>query len=132
MLAPMRVYVLLFNPRTENEGIHSVRVGDRDKIFMFKSEDDATRYALMLEAQDFPVPVVEEMPEDEVIEFCNSQGFDYEVLEEGMLVLPPEGNLESTDWQADGANDPSSESSPESSPETSDLDRIRRQLEGLL
>jgi len=121
MLAPMRVYVLLFNPRTENEGIHSVRVGDRDKILIFKSEDDATRYALMLEAQDFPVPVVEAMPEDEVIEFCNSLGFEYELLEEGVLVLPPDSNLESTDWQPD---------SP--STDVSDLDRIRRQLEGLL
>lgn len=121
MLAPMRVYVLLFNPRTENAGIHSMRVGDRDKILMFKSEDDATRYALMLEAQDFPVPEVEEMAEDEVIEFCASQGFDYEVMEEGVLVLPPEMNLDSTDWQPEG-----------SPPEVSDLDRIRRQLEGLL
>jgi len=124
MLAPMRVYVLLFNPRTENAGIHSMRVGDRDKILMFKSEDDATRYALMLEAQDFPVPVVEEMAEDEVIEFCASQGFDYELLEEGVLVLPPETNLDSTDWQPDI---PKAETS-----EISDLDRIRRQLEGLL
>lgn len=122
MLAPMRVYVLLFNPRTENEGIHSVRVGDRDKILIFKSEDDATRYALMLEAQDFPVPVVEEIGEDEVIEFCNSQGFEYELLEEGVLVLPPDSNLDSTDWQPD---------SPPTT-EISDLDRIRRQLEGLL
>lgn len=98
-----------------------MRVGDRDKILMFKSEDDATRYALMLEAQDFPVPVVEEMPEDEVIEFCTSQGFDYEIMEEGVLVLPPEMNLESTDWEPERPN-----------PEVSDLDRIRRQLEGLL
>jgi hypothetical protein len=38
-----------------------------------------------------------------------------------MLAMPPENNLEATDWQ------------PESrEPEISDLDRIRRQLEGLL
>jgi hypothetical protein len=65
MTTPMRVFVLLFNARTENEGIHTVRVGDaegslpgvgRNQVLMFESEDDATRFALMLEAQDFLPP----------------------------------------------------------------------------
>ena len=42
----MRVFVLLFNPGTENEGIHTLTVGDRNIVLMFESEDDATRYAL--------------------------------------------------------------------------------------
>ncbi len=53
MITPMRVFVLIFNAGTDNEGIHTIRVGDRNKILMFESEDDALRFALMLEAQDF-------------------------------------------------------------------------------
>ena len=49
----MRVFVLLFNARTENEGIHTIQQGDLQKVLAFESEDDATRFALMLEAQDF-------------------------------------------------------------------------------
>jgi len=30
--------------------------GRRNQVLMFASEDDATRFALMLEAQDFPPP----------------------------------------------------------------------------
>ena len=53
----MRVFVLLFNARTENEGIHTIQLGDRNKVLMFESEDDATRFGVMLEAQDFPNPL---------------------------------------------------------------------------
>jgi len=124
MVAPKRVFVLLFNARTENEGIHTIRIGDRNKVLMFESEDDATRFAIMLEAQDFPEATVEEVDADEIEEFCEGADYDSEFIEAGMLAMPPESNVEETDWQA--------EAKEIKEPEISDLDRIRRQLEGLL
>ena len=124
MVAPKRVFVLLFNARTENEGIHTIRIGDRNKVLMFESEDDATRFGVMLEAQDFPEATVEEMDVEEIEEFCSDADYDSELIEEGMLALPPEVNVEETDWQA--------EAKEVKEPEISDLERIRRQLEGLL
>jgi len=124
MITPMRVFVLLFNARTENEGIHTIQVGDRNKILMFESEDDATRFAVMLEAQDFPTATVEAMDAEEIKEFCETADYDWEVIPEGALALPPENNLEQTDWELD-------ESEPEDLAD-SDLDSIRRKLEGLL
>lgn len=124
MVAPKRVFVLLFNAGTENEGIHSLKVGDRNVVLMFVSEDDATRFALMLEAQDFPTATVEEIEAEEIEEFCRDAGYDCQLVEEGMLAMPPETNVEQTDWQADADR--------VKEPEMSDLDRIRRQLEGLL
>ena len=121
----MRVYILLFNARTDNEGIHTVQMGDRYKILMFESEDDATRYALMLEAQDFLSPTVEAIDSEEVEEFCRDAGYDWEIIEAGMLAIPPEKNVEETDWDAQTSQKESEISSAE-------LDRIRRQLEGLL
>lgn len=60
----MKVYVLLFNARQENEGIHTIRLGtpqggERNIVMMFESQDDAERYAMLLEAQDFHVPTAE-------------------------------------------------------------------------
>lgn len=124
MIAPKRVFVLLFNARTDNEGIHTIRVGDRNTVLMFESEDDATRFALMLEAQDFPEATVEAIGSDEIEEFCRRCDYSSELIETGRLELPPEANVEQTDWQAEA--DESEE------PEMSDLERIRRQLEGLL
>jgi hypothetical protein len=130
----MRVFVLLFNPRTENEGIHTLTIGDRNVVLMFESEDDATRYALLLEAQDFATPAVEEFDSEEIEEFCQGAGYGCKLVPEGTLAVPPETNVDQTDWQPKARS-----SAPDIASDTDDaefssseLDRIRRQLEGLL
>jgi hypothetical protein len=131
----MRVYILLYNAGTENEGIHTLQTGDRNIILMFESEDDAIRYALLLEAQDFPSPTVEEINSIEIEEFCRDSGYDYKIVDAGMLEIPPEHNLDSPDWSPEGKRNydygykESTESDSEMSKE--ELDRIRRQFEGL-
>jgi hypothetical protein len=134
----MRVFVLIFNAGTTNEGIHSIRTGDRNKIMMFESEDDATRFALMLEAQDFPTPTVEGMDDQEIIEFCKSANYDWEIVpaDSSTVVTPPELNVDETDWKPEGNtqsnyDNDSTESEVQEIPD-SELDTIRRRLEGLL
>jgi Protein of unknown function (DUF3110) len=134
----MRVFVLLFNARTENEGIHTLKMGDRNIVLMFESEDDATRYALMLEAQDFSSPVVEALDSEEIEDFCKDSEYECKIVPEGTLELPPETNLEETDWQVEGSPDrPSAKPSNKPSDEPaefsdSELNQLRRRLEGLL
>lgn len=142
MITPMRIFVLIFNANTENEGIHTVRVGDRNKILMFESQDDALRFALMLEAQDFPIPTVEAIDAEEIKEFCESANYDWEIIPENSdLIMPPEINVEETDWQIDAENEETDESAfdaeqvpraEETEFSDSELDDIRRKLEGLL
>ncbi|AUT02381.1 hypothetical protein CLI64_19390 [Nostoc sp. CENA543] len=142
MITPMRVFVLIFNANTENEGIHTIQVGDRNKILMFESQDDAIRFALMLEAQDFPTPTVETMDAEEIKEFCESADYDWEIIPENSdLVIPPEINVEETDWQPDGQYDDNYEDgldfddvppAEETEFSAAELEKIRRKLEGLL
>jgi hypothetical protein len=140
MITPMRVFVLLFNARTENEGIHTIQVGDRNKVLMFESEDDAARFALMLEAQDFPPATLEAFDSEELKEFCQSADYDWEIVPtDSALAIPPEVNVEQTDWKAESEEDVASETLPrnQESPEKpelsdSELESIRRKLEGLL
>jgi len=126
----MRVFVLLFNARTENEGIHTLKVGDRDIVLMFESEDDAARFALMLEAQDFGTPSVERFDQEEIEEFCQSANYECQAVPTGTLALPPESQVERTDWQPGEKPLQSDEDTPEFSP--SELELLRRRLEGLL
>lgn len=122
----MRVYVLLFNAGTENEGIHTIQVGDRNTVLMFEEEDDATRFGVLLEAQDFPSPSVEEIEEEEIKEFCRSVQYEWQLVRSGELAVPPEHNVEQTDWQEDQKPSEASDFSND------ELDSIRRRLEGLL
>lgn len=127
----MRVFILLFNVGTANEGIHTIQMGDRNRVLMFESEDDAMRYALLLEAQDFPPASVEAIESEEVEEFCRSADYDWQLVEAGMLAIPPENNVEQTDWER-GAPPPLTTTESDAEMSQSELDRIRRQLEGLL
>ncbi|GAB4138004.1 MAG: DUF3110 domain-containing protein [Cyanobacteria bacterium J069] len=134
----MQVYVLLFNAGTENEGIHTLKLqeGDRNVVLMFESEDDATRYGLMLEAQDFLSPTVESFESEDIDAFCEESRCECVLVPEGTLAMPPETNLEETDWNPDEARSPespspASDTAPDGLSDT-ELERIRRQLEGLL
>jgi hypothetical protein len=130
----MRVYVLLFNAGTDNEGIHTLKRKDdgQNVVLMFESEDDATRFGVMLEAQDFMTPSIECLDSEEIEAFCEDVGYECAFVPEGTLALPPEENAEKLDWTIDQSPEEKSEPEPESGFSSSDLDAIRRRLEGLL
>jgi hypothetical protein len=132
----MRVFILLFNAGTDNEGVHSIQIGDRNVILMFEAEDDATRYALLLEAQDFPIPDVVEIDTDDIEEL----DYHWQLVPAGLvpegdlerfLLFPPEQTVAETDWSVDA---PPEKEIPTEPQEMSDaeLERMRRKLEGLL
>jgi hypothetical protein len=123
----MSVFVLLFNARTDNEGIYSTQVGDRNVILMFEQEDDAVRYADQLEAEDFPKPTVEGIDPEEIEEFCQDSDYDFILVTSEMLVTPPTQNMEETDWQPDDRRKSRSEDE-----DSIDLEAIRKRLERLL
>jgi hypothetical protein len=130
----MLVYILLYNVGTDNEGIHTLQTAERNLVLMFESEDDAIRYGLMLEAQDFPCPSVEKIDSEEIEEFCLSAGYDCKIVEAGTLAIPPEYSVNETDWNMEGDYSPENNINEESTGEMSsqELDYIRRQLEKLL
>lgn len=133
----MRVYVLLYNPGTESEGIHSLQLGNRNLILMFECADDAERYALLLEAQDFRLPTVVDIDAKEVEEFCQAAGYECHLVPKGfvptndverLFLAPPERNVAETDWEIENRVPPAAEAEFSES----ELNRLRQQLENLL
>lgn len=127
----MQVFVLLFNAGSSNEGIHTLKIGDRNIVLMFEDQDDAVRYSLMLEAQDFGSPTVEGFDHSEIEEFCQGAGYECKQVPAGTLEVPPEINEPSPDWKPGDPPVTKSES-PANEFSTDELERIRRRLEGLL
>ncbi|MGC9524263.1 MAG: DUF3110 domain-containing protein [Limnospira sp.] len=127
----MKVYVLLFNAGTENEGIHTIQMGDRNKVLMFEEEEDATRFGGLLEAQDFPSPSIEMIDDEEIKEFCRSVDYDWELVPSGALAIPPENNAERLEWETDPAKKEARFEEEASEFDPDELDSIRRRLEGL-
>ncbi|MGF1601524.1 MAG: DUF3110 domain-containing protein [Thermosynechococcaceae cyanobacterium] len=127
----MEVFVLLFNVGTDNEGIHTLKVNPpngEDIVLAFEEEDDATSFAVLLEAQDFLEPTVEPITEEELKSICEQSGLGYEFVPKGKLKMPPEQNMEETLWDVDGQSEPVASNAPPQD----NLDDIRRQLERLM
>lgn len=139
----MIVYVVLFNVGTENEGIHSIRIGDQHQVLMFEEEDDATRFGILLEAQDSPPPTVEGIEREEIEEICKDAGYEAVLVPKGELVTPVENMVDETTWDPEADSSESAlesrkneiekkEVTKERSAADEEMDRIRRQLENLL
>ena len=127
----MKIFVLLYNPNTDNEGIHSIELNGRTIVLMFEDKDDAERYVGLLEAQDFPTPSIELVDLNEIKDFCNkcdyetrtvTKNFIPKTLEDRLLITPPQKNLEVDNWDNEQIKSDQSE----------DLDSIRENLEKLL
>ena len=124
----MKIFVLLYNPNTDNEGIHSIELKGRTIVLMFEEKDDAERYVGLLEAQDFPTPSIESVDLEEIKEFCNrcdyetrivTKDFVPKTLEDRLLLTPPQKNLEVDNWEDKNNNN-------------DNFDLIRENLEKLL
>ena len=74
----------------ENEGAYSVQNDDGDHVlYLFQQEDDATRYAMLLEDQDYPEMHVIEVEPEMMIGVCEDHGYGYTVITPNDIVIPP-------------------------------------------
>jgi hypothetical protein len=91
------------------------------------------------------VPTVEELLAEEIEEFCTAANYEAKLIpigfvpqsaEERIFLSPPVTNTEKTDWSEDREADTDDRPVPESDADeavvSSELDEIRRRLEGLL
>lgn len=101
------VYILLFGVGAfETEGIYSMRAVMNndglpiDTIIAFESQEDAERYAGLLEAaMSRHVPKVGPIDSKELLDFCSDSGYNCRLEPSGTLLMPPEYNVGMTDWE---------------------------------
>lgn len=61
-------------------------------LFLFAEEDDATRYALMLEDQEDKGMDVVEVDDDLAIKTCKMYNYRYAVIKPEDIVIPPKND----------------------------------------
>ena len=85
------MYLLTLNSRRD-DGAYAVQDSDGDKVlFLFEEEDDAVRYAMMLEdnlEQEKDMQVIE-VEDDLAIKTCSMYNYKYAVITPDDLVIPP-------------------------------------------
>jgi len=84
------MFILTIDGR-ETEGAYAVLDEDGDHIlYIFEEEDDAMRFAMMLEEQNFPEMNVIEVDDDLMIKTCELQNYQYTIITKDDIVIPPE------------------------------------------
>jgi len=98
--AQRRVWALIFNHRSDNEGIYTQQRGDgREYVLTWQAEEDASRYGDMLaDAQDFPEGTAVEMETQTLLDFCQEAGHTLCLVPSSRVVIPPDANVEQFEW----------------------------------
>jgi hypothetical protein len=75
----------------ETEGAYSVTSDDGEQIlYLFQEEDDAVRYAMMLEENGCPEMHVIEIEDEVIIKTCELHDYMYTVITPDDIVIPPD------------------------------------------
>ena len=87
------MYLLTLKDRRD-DGAYAVlnRYGEK-VLFMFEEEDDATRYALQLEDNDYPEMLVVEVDDDAAVAACEMHNYEYNVITPEDIIVPPKDDL---------------------------------------
>jgi hypothetical protein len=84
------MFILTVNGK-ESEGAYSVIDEDGEQIlYLFEEEDDAVRYAMMLEENGYPEMHVIEIEDDIMIKTCDIHGHTYSIITSNDIVIPPD------------------------------------------
>jgi len=85
------MYILSLDGKEgESEGAYALEDDDGDKaLYLFEDEDDASRYAGLLEADDYLNLNVVEIDDEVAIEACNRYNYKYVIISTDDIVFPP-------------------------------------------
>ncbi len=74
----------------EGEGAYAVTNDDGQKaLYLFEKEDDATRYAGLLEANEETVLTVVEIDDSLAVETCQRHKYKYVIITPDDIIIPP-------------------------------------------
>ena len=83
------MFLLTVNGK-ETEGAYSVMNEEGEQIlYLFEEEDDAVRYAMMLEEDGYPEMHVIELADEVMLKTCEMHGYQYTVITPYDIVVPP-------------------------------------------
>ena len=85
-----RLMFILTISGQQTEGAYAVTDPDGERaLYLFEEEDDAERYAGLLEAEDYPEMTVVEIEEKVAISACYEYNYRYVIIKPDDFVVPP-------------------------------------------
>lgn len=94
---PEHVYVILFNPETEQQGVHSVEYpkgSGSNYVLAFRSLAACQKFSASLRAQNFEDPRATRYRLDTLERFCDRLGVYVQVIPKDVNLVPPTQTVE--------------------------------------
>jgi len=88
--------MFLITLKDREESVYTVMndIGEQ-VLYMFENEDDAIRFAMMLEDErNYPPMSVIEVDDDIILGACSQHEYEYSIFTENDFVIPPEENYD--------------------------------------
>lgn len=83
------MFILTINGK-ETEGAYSVADEEGNQVlYLFEEEDDAVRYAMMLEEEGYPEMHIIEVEDDIMLKTCDAYDYQYTIITGNDIVIPP-------------------------------------------
>jgi hypothetical protein len=87
-----KVFVLVVNPNTDNQGIYTIQYGSKQQVLMFENSENAKSYNQLLQKQGFNGLAVAETIRGEINLFCIRSGYECKFVCRGTQLVPPSDN----------------------------------------
>jgi hypothetical protein len=113
-------WVLIFNPGQEDEGVYTLQGRETPAkchgtyVLSFERHEEASRFAMLLQAQGFDMPTATVWGVEQLSEFCSMAEFGLGFVPHDALLIPPQHNYfdanafeklqeVEAEWESDGA-----------------------------
>lgn len=95
-MKPEDVHIILFNPDTDREGVHTIefpKESGNNMILAFESKLECEEFSASLKKQQFFDPTPQETKLEALENYCAQIGVEVQVVPEGMNLTPPKESV---------------------------------------
>jgi hypothetical protein len=85
------MYLIVIDGKEDEGAYAAVDEDGKSILYVFEEEDDADRFAMLLEQDDeyYPQMSVLKVGEEIIIRACEIHGYDYQIFTSDDIVIPP-------------------------------------------
>ena len=85
------MFILTLRGREREGAYYALDEEQNEILYIFEEEDDATRFAMMLEEDGSPEIHIIEVDRQAIVESCELSGCGYAIITKNDFVIPPKG-----------------------------------------
>lgn len=84
------MYLIVIEGKEKEGAYAATNEFGKSILYIFEEEDDAMRFAMLMEQDNSPKMTILEVDEQSVLRACELHGYDYQIFTSNDIVIPPQ------------------------------------------